>query len=286
MRHIRLKSGFTLIELLVVIAVLAIVAAIVCGACGRMVPENVTTATLKFERRSSFCGGFCDMNVYVNDLKVATVGNGTNAEVTFTPRRDGNNSIYVELLGMADVTNKSPVFNFYATPGAVVSARSEINPWVMKWLADINIVVVREKDGVPPVELIDMSLAPDLVRREVATETVSGPPGTHMHISRSRTLDHYVNVTNTASLEAGINIGPEMLGASIKGRLESQENQSFRTSETKTEDVEVDCNQVGRANIVWVDYIRKGTARVRLNGVLQTVEFEAQKDTQLTVRKY
>ncbi|MCW3053556.1 MAG: hypothetical protein JWN14_2726 [Chthonomonadales bacterium] len=280
------KVGFTLIELIVCIVLLAIVVSVICAVCRRSAPENITTAMLKFERQSSAFGIICSMNVYVNQLKVATVANGSITEITFPPNKDGNNTLSVELVSPIGVSNKSPVSDFYATPGAVVSARSEVNGWVWKMMPDINLTVVREKDGVAPVELIDMTLDPALVKREVSTETISGPPGTHMKITRFRTIDHWVNITNTRSAELGINVGPEFLGAALRGRLESQENQAFHKSETKEEVIDVDCNQVGRADIVWVDYIRRGTATVRLNGVVQTIEFEAQKDTQLTVRKY
>lgn len=112
--------------------------------------ENLMTATLKFERQSSFVGCICRMDIYVNHLKVASVANGGRIEVNFKPAENGRNTLFVELFTPIGVTNRSIVSEFYATQGAVIAAKSVVDGWVFKLKPDINLTWVQEKPGDTP----------------------------------------------------------------------------------------------------------------------------------------
>lgn len=102
---------------------------------------------LRFERISSLSCVICTVDVFVNKVKIGSVSNGKTEKFRFAPGANGENIISARLIPVVGPNLDSRVVKFKATEGAVVYARYETNPWVVKWTADIKLEVAIEKEG-------------------------------------------------------------------------------------------------------------------------------------------
>jgi hypothetical protein len=124
-----LRRGFSLGGLLLFIFGLALLLGILLPAIEKAKQDarkRAGLATLKLERRASWSGALCAMDVFVNGLKIGSVGNGVTQEFTFTPRRNEKNTLYVEIVAFAGPSQRSPQTEFMAGPGAVISVTSAV----------------------------------------------------------------------------------------------------------------------------------------------------------------
>ena len=85
--------------------------------------------------------------MFANGVKIGSVPGGGIKTLKFTPKKDGNNIIFAESIPVIGPNLKSNIIHIYATPGAVIYARSELDRWGMKLLGDLILTADIEKEG-------------------------------------------------------------------------------------------------------------------------------------------
>jgi len=106
-----------------------------------------TNTVLKVYRKSAFTGGSCGMDVYVNDIKLGSVDNGSTKEFKFAPQRDGRNKIYVEMVNVLGFRTgtKSATKELIAKPGDTVNATTTLETGFVTNTLHLQFTVVKKE---------------------------------------------------------------------------------------------------------------------------------------------
>jgi hypothetical protein len=237
-------------------------------------------ATIVVERKFSFYLLRLPVHVFVNGADVGELPNGTTAEFVFNvkPRR---NIISVEYFGDKKITiNKSKSVDFEAHRGDILLVTIDTNQWA--WSSkDFVIVTVRKL--LPNVVVDSIVLSKNVILRKASVEHLQTVPGVKAQFKRSRTIEHEITINKTATLEGTVKVNLGVLSNELRGKLETVLGKSLKHAETREQMIEVDGNVVQRVQLVWVDQIRKGVAKVKVGGIVQTLPFEFQEGTNLKI---
>lgn len=99
---------------------------------------------LRFDRASSVSCLLCDVDVFVNGVKIGSVGNGRVEKFRLLPNADNTYEIEARLIPAIGPNLDTAPKKFTAEPGSVVYARFEMNPWVLKWMSSMKLDVAIE----------------------------------------------------------------------------------------------------------------------------------------------
>ncbi|MCU1230823.1 MAG: hypothetical protein JWO97_3707 [Acidobacteria bacterium] len=124
--------------------------AVACGVAVYLQHEQQLDSkfvVLRFDREGAISGGLCNVDVFVNRVKVGSVGNGRTEKFRFTSGPDGNNTIYATMVPRIGPDFRSNTVQFKAREGEVVYARYEVDSWVMKMRPDTRLEVAPLKTG-------------------------------------------------------------------------------------------------------------------------------------------
>ena len=249
-------------------------------------PDHVTLHVSQPRHGSGF-----ELRVLINNKPVGTATGGETNTFSFPAQADGNNTVEFVWKGEKGSlsSGKREVF---ATAGA------EVNMTVYYWYKDgglfgkdtsgwdIDSSIVKQGD---PPSITDATIAPETLRREAARETVRGAPGYKFAISRKRTVERQITLSESAKTEltlgAKVGYGLVEVSASIKATLARKDTVMMRDKEEITQSIEGTVGSSGTATLVWVDYVKKGKAKYKFNGVVKDLEFEVVYSSELTVLK-
>jgi hypothetical protein len=124
--------------------------AVACGVAFYLQREQQLDSqfvVLRFDREGALSGGLCNVDVFVNRVRVGSVGNGRTEKFRFISGPDGNNTIYATMVPRIGPDFRSNTVQFKAREGEVVYARYEVHSWVMKWRPDTRLEVATQKTG-------------------------------------------------------------------------------------------------------------------------------------------
>jgi hypothetical protein len=126
-------------------------------------------------------------------------------------------------------------------------------------------------------------LQSDLEVVEATAQVVSVPPGVSITVTRSRTVEHTVNVNWTASADIDVGLR-SIITASIHGKIEQVQGNTYQQSETITYDVELEGGDKGRNyKLAFFDAWRKGVAEVQRGNQVSIVPFQFRERAELKV---
>jgi hypothetical protein len=238
-----------------------------------------TKATIRVKRISAFfLGVLADVVVYVNEEKIGKVSYGATNELKFTPKRDGNNTIYMKNSFNDQVVTES--LNFRAGLGGYVSVDCEMGD---SSLSMTNLVVSREGSIAPKDIAVKLDAEP--FEKEVASEIVETLPGSRRTVKRSRTIEYAVAITDTASLEVSIKANLGFISSEIRSEVEKALSQSFKQSETIEQSIEIDGKELLKVKLIWIEKRRKGAATMTVGDIVNRVPFEFREHLELRLIK-
>jgi len=230
--------------------------------------ENSATITVK--RESAVVNALRTVNVYVNSEKTGSLSNGETKTLTFHPKKDCNNVLYLESAAPLGVGNNytSNNYSFVAGRNARVVVRFTAD------LINTGRITVDDKGEEPKPEekkarmtLLGLQLTGEPVVRELASEILETPDGIEQEYEISRTIERSVSFTETLAAESGAKLDWKAVAAEVKAKIERQENQTFKESETVPRNLKLDGSKTPKVKITWVGTYRTGTATVYINDV-------------------
>lgn len=125
--------------------------------------------------------------------------------------------------------------------------------------------------GLPPVPTqvpageadVEVSLSEACERVRVATEEIQVPPGVTIRVTRSRTVEYTVELSDTTETRGGLEAGVQgVLGGSIRRQIARQQGRSEAQSETISYEIELSGAQATKYQLAWTDVWRQGSAAI------------------------
>ena len=131
----------------------------------------------------------------------------------------------------------------------------------------------------------EVELRPGITRLEATSEIVQIPAGSVLTITRTRTIEHSVNLDATGSLSSGLNVAIlDWLRGAIHVELEGRLGKSIKQSETLQHEIVLDGNKASTYRLVWYDRIRTGTARFNHQNTMREIGFKFKEWEDLEVQ--
>jgi hypothetical protein len=216
------------------------------------------------------------VHVYVNGQKVGSLGRfDVSEKFTFTPAKDGKNTLYVEVELLVGKNLKSSEYAFDAKDGGEVVLGVDHNNLIGLTVVVKTTKVGEEKDR-GGGRLLGVKLDPEVEERELASEVVETPAGVEQEYELSRTLERSVSFSERVSVEFGGRVDWKILGGDIRRKIESEANQTFRQTETIRRNLKIDGSKTPKVKVVWVGTFRTGRATVSLDGEEKVLPFAFQ----------
>lgn len=133
---------------------------LVAGTTAYLISEEIKSQhiLLNAERISSIACAFCDVYLYSNGLKIGTLGNGETKHFWLKPSFDGQFEIEARLIRTIG-SNGTPISRKVSVnAGQILHATWEINPWVMKLMAEESFRIVLENRPQPITKLLPTTI--------------------------------------------------------------------------------------------------------------------------------
>ncbi|MES1240906.1 MAG: hypothetical protein ABUT39_04745 [Acidobacteriota bacterium] len=130
---------------LVFVSILAVLGAVASYYVGNEL--DAQNVVLKFDRASSIACVICDVDVFVNGVKVGSVRNNSVEKFRLAPNPENTYKVMARLIPAVGPNSDSKTKVVKATYGSIVYARWEINPWVLKNTPEVRLEVAIEKDA-------------------------------------------------------------------------------------------------------------------------------------------
>ncbi len=228
--------------------------------------------------------------VIVNNCNVGEARGDSTVMVSFPPSLDGNNHVeFVSRAGCGGTSGKRP---FFANQGDELNVTLKYRYksgglfGTAEHFYDVDILKI--KQGEPP-SIEGAKIDPQVIRREAHREVVNGPPGTKYTLSRKRTIERQIVLSESAKLElsTSVRMGFGLLEATagIKATLAQKDTVLMRDTEEINQSVEVVFDSNGTTTLQWVDYIKRGKAQYKIFGKTKELEFEVLYSSELTIVK-
>ena len=108
--------------------------------------------------------------------------------------------------------------------------------------------------------------------------------GVKIKVSRSRTIEHLVDINWRTSKSGNLDIGLKgIISASISGEVEQMRGQSNKKIETVNYEVELNGEKHNRYKLIWTDIWCKGIVEFRKDNITQTLPFKYLEKAELEV---
>jgi len=253
--------------------------------CNRQ-PKDIPPDHVKMTVYTPNSSETSSLDVLVNNNKVGEAERGESVVISFPSMPNGKNT--VEFVSGRYKTH-SKKQEFQATPGAELNVTVQYSHYDFLIADHIAVDIRTVKEGEPLASITGASIEPEIIRRDALKEVVRGDPGTKYQITRSRTIQRQIVLSESAKLEASasasVGFGLVDVTAGIKQTLSKKDTVLLRDKEEVTRSVEVVLNNSGTATIQWVDLIKKGKALYKYNGKTKELEFEVLDSSELTILK-
>ena len=110
---------------------------------------------------------------------------------------------------------------------------------------------------------LEVTLEPEIERIRVITEDIQVPLGVIIRVTRSRTLEHTLELNWSDKVERQIEASLKgLIGASIRKQIESQQGQGYKESETVSYEIELNGLTSTKYKLVWTDIWQQGTVKI------------------------
>jgi hypothetical protein len=131
---------------------------------------------------------------------------------------------------------------------------------------------------------IDVRFEPEHEKIQATIEDVNVPNGVTITVKRSRTVEHTLEIEQSALQARQVKIGFEkILGVSIRDKITKKSGKSYRESETIEYEVILNGEKNEHYRLIWIDIWQNGVAEFCENNEIHTVPFRFRKQTELHV---
>lgn len=108
-----------------------------------------------------------------------------------------------------------------------------------------------------------MTLDPEIERIRVITEDIQVPLGVIIRVTRSRTLEHTLELNWSNKIEGQIEASLKgLIGASIRKQIEQQQGQGYKESETVSYEIELNGLTSTKYKLIWTDIWKQGSVQM------------------------
>jgi hypothetical protein len=234
--------------------------------------KDEAKATIRVVRPNYlFVGILVTMNVYVDEVKYCSVINGETKTFSIAAKK-GTRKLSIRNNLKEDF--KPAEESIEILPGAVI---------VVDVDGDADGIHIRkvtfEKKGVwskPEVNVLGVKLDGVLEEKVLASETVETPKGVEQEYEISMTIERSVSFSETLAAELGAKLDLKVFEGEIRGKIERQESQTFKQSETVRRNLKLNGAVAPKVKVIWIGTFRKGTATVYWNGAEKKIPFSFQ----------
>lgn len=250
----------------------AVVSLVAFGAAECRAGDTEGEATITVVRRDIEV--FNGTHIYINGSKVGSVSQSSTETFTFAPKKNGQNEMYVTKTEFGRFVENSKKYPF------TVGKNGKVTFSFSYGSSSSGILTVKEKgeiDGKPNYRLADVKFDGKPATKVIGEpEILETPPGVEQEYELSRTIERSVTFSEAMSLELSGKVDFKVVGAEVKAKIERQESQTFKASETIRRNVKVNGTNSPKVKVTWVATYRTGTATVYVNDVEKKIPFSFQ----------
>jgi hypothetical protein len=113
-------------------------------------------------------------------------------------------------------------------------------------------------------KIINITIEPDEIKSQAASEVVDVPKGVTIKVKRIRTVEHTINIEWSATIAGKGEVGiKQLVSASIQGEIQRVKGYVSQQSESMEYEITLDGDKHTQYKLVWMDVWLKGTAEIQ-----------------------